>query len=95
MLSFPSPSNTKGFANTAVGIDALISNTMDNSNTATGESALSSNTVGGTNTAAGTEALKADHALGFVGTRRAMVDGGSYRHRIPGGGWCNEKASTP
>jgi trimeric autotransporter adhesin len=50
-------SNTTGFQNTAIGLEALRSNTLGPSNTASGFDALFSNTTGGSNTASGAFAL--------------------------------------
>src|SRR5262249_12160417 len=46
-----------GFANTAIGFDALYNNTTGFSNTATGANSLFSNTTGVSNTANGVNAL--------------------------------------
>jgi hypothetical protein len=50
-------SNTIGFNNTAIGVDAIVSNTMGNSNTGIGFEVLDVNDTGSGNTAVGTVAL--------------------------------------
>jgi hypothetical protein len=56
-LGFAGNMTMTGFANTASGVDALVSNTTGVQNTASGIEALFSNTTGFNNTASGLEAL--------------------------------------
>jgi Chaperone of endosialidase len=72
--------NNTGFANTAIGFNALFSNTTGNANTASGTSALVANRTGNQNTAMGGGALfwntegSNNTATGYY----AMVGTGSY-----------------